>query len=84
MWKPAAEAEGRRSVGISWFLNDLNGQQAVFHGGGDDGFLTYLIFVPANKIGVVVMSNCDCAPIGRIWQQALSVALRTDDKDRKP
>jgi hypothetical protein len=71
-------------VGISWFLSDQNGQQAVYHGGGDDGFFTYLIFVPASKIGVVVMSNCDCAPIGKIWQQALSVALRTDDKDRKP
>lgn len=84
MWKPAVEAGGRGSVGISWFLSDQNGQQAVFHGGGDDGFLTYLILVPARKTGVVVMSNCDCAPIGKIWQQALSVALRTDDKDRHP
>jgi CubicO group peptidase (beta-lactamase class C family) len=84
MWKPAAEAGGRDSVGISWFLNDQNGQQAVFHGGGDDGFLTYLIFVPARKTGVVVMSNCDCAPIGKIWQQVFAVALETDDKAKKP
>jgi CubicO group peptidase (beta-lactamase class C family) len=84
MWKPAVEAGGRGSVGISWFLNDLNGQQAVFHGGGDDGFLTYLIFVPARKTGVVVMSNCDCAPIGKIWQQVLAIALETDDKAKKP
>jgi CubicO group peptidase (beta-lactamase class C family) len=59
MWAPVANAEPDVKVGISWFLRDIHGQKAVFHDGGDDGFLTQLILFPKIKAAVIWMVNCD-------------------------
>ncbi|MEO0581734.1 MAG: serine hydrolase domain-containing protein, partial [Bacteroidota bacterium] len=37
---------GERSVGLSWFLNKLNGTKIVFHQGGDTGYSTFFAFIP--------------------------------------
>ena len=80
MWKPAAETgrEGYR-VGISWFLDDTKGAHLVVHGGGDDGFRTYVGLCPDRKIGVVYMTNCDHANVGRIIDMLLSTALGREE-----
>ncbi len=75
MWRSQAKAEERGSVGISWFLDEEHEPRLVMHGGGDDGFLTYLVLVPSRKTGVVVMTNCDFAPRSEIWQQLLAIVL---------
>jgi CubicO group peptidase (beta-lactamase class C family) len=75
LWKPAATVDNRRRVGISWFLSEFKGEPVVMHGGGDDGFLTYLIFSPSRKVGVVMMINYDRAQTKKIWETALSMAL---------
>ena len=63
------------SVGIGWYLDEEHEPRLVMHGGGDDGFLTYLVLVPSRKTGVVVMTNCDFAPRSEIWQQILAIVL---------
>jgi CubicO group peptidase (beta-lactamase class C family) len=78
MWKPAATVQNRGSVGISWFLTEVKGEPCVSHGGGDDGFLTYLIFSPARKAGVVMMVNTDRASSKKIFEPALFMALGRD------
>ena len=80
MWKPVATVGNRGSVGISWFLSDFKGEPCVSHGGGDDGFLTYLIFSPTKRAGVVMMVNTDRATVKKIYEPALAMALRREEK----
>jgi CubicO group peptidase (beta-lactamase class C family) len=79
MWKPAARTGSPSSlgkrVGISWFLGERMGVPTVSHGGGDDGFRTYLVLAPDRKAGVVVMSNTDRVPLPKIVDAALEAAL---------
>jgi hypothetical protein len=64
-------------VCISWFLRDLRGTKAVFHSGGDDGFITRLILFPEKKAAVVWMVNCDdnSAGLSGIDDAAVAAAL---------
>jgi CubicO group peptidase (beta-lactamase class C family) len=75
MWKAAAQRTSTVSVGISWFLTEVNGENVVFHNGGDDGFRTRLILFPARKIAVVFMTNCDFGSLGPIDTTLMKVAL---------
>jgi CubicO group peptidase (beta-lactamase class C family) len=80
IWRPAAAVPGSGNVGISWFLRELKGEPLIAHGGGDDGFLTYLIFSPTRGAGVVMMVNTDRAAIKKMWEPALLMALGKEDK----
>ncbi len=81
MWKPATEA-GRpeRHVGISWFLGPMKGEPFISHGGGDDGFLTYVGFSTERKVGFVLMTNSDHAPVREVADAAVSAALGLEAK----
>ena len=44
--------------GLGWNIGMLNGQDTLFlHGGGFAGFSTSMSFVPAHRLGIVVMAN---------------------------
>jgi CubicO group peptidase (beta-lactamase class C family) len=81
MWKPAAAADGRGSVGISWFLKESipfsrsKGRTMVMHSGGDDGFLTRIMLLPAERRGVILMTNYDYEPSKKIWETEILKAL---------
>lgn len=84
MWKPYFGAEfcsgsakctkPGSSVGMSWFLENRNGQSIVTHSGGDDGFVSLIIMVPDRKFAFVMMSNSDSAGI-KFLKQLASEAL---------
>lgn len=57
LWKPQADAGTIGKVGLSWFLQQKNGHQLVFHGGGDVGFISKIVLAPDDLFSVVVMSN---------------------------
>jgi hypothetical protein len=59
MWKRATPPDAKANVGISWFLSEADGEQRVSHNGGDDGFLSALVMVPARKAAFICMTNCD-------------------------
>jgi CubicO group peptidase (beta-lactamase class C family) len=59
MWTRGTPPDARASVGISWFLSEVNGEQRASHNGGDDGFLTTLMIIPARKAALICMTNCD-------------------------
>ena len=59
MWKRGGPRVGKASIGISWFLGELDGEESVFHDGGDDGFRTMLVIVPERKFAFIAMANCD-------------------------
>jgi len=73
MWTNQAEAGGRGHVGLSWFINEVSGEQIVLHGGAEDGFLTNIVLLPARKLGVIYMTNCDYARMKDILLTVLSV-----------
>jgi CubicO group peptidase (beta-lactamase class C family) len=45
------------SYGLGWFIESYRGRKHVNHGGGIDGFCSYISFLPDENIGVVILSN---------------------------
>lgn len=45
--------------GLGWFINDRDGKMLYSHLGGIDGFLSTVMFVPEEKLGVIVLTNTD-------------------------
>ncbi len=54
------------SYGLGWFVVPYRGHTLVHHGGNIDGFSTLVSFLPAENIGVVVLTNLDANPLGSI------------------
>lgn len=48
-----------KHIGLGFQLNTIEGEKVIGHFGGDKGFRSYLLMVPAKKIGAVVLANCD-------------------------
>lgn len=46
-------------IGLGFQLSDINSKKTIGHYGGDRGFRSYLIMIPEEKIGLVVLANCD-------------------------
>jgi hypothetical protein len=54
---PPYEELGHASYGLGLMISTYRGQKLVAHGGGIDGFVSNLSFMPAKKIGVIVLTN---------------------------
>ena len=46
-------------IGLGFQLYEIEGYKAVGHFGGDQGFRSFLMMIPEQKIGLVVLGNCD-------------------------
>jgi CubicO group peptidase (beta-lactamase class C family) len=46
-----------QSYGLGWFVESFRGRYLVHHGGGIDGFITLVAFLPQEGIGVVTLTN---------------------------
>lgn len=46
-------------IGLGFQLSELDGYQKVGHYGGDKGFRSYLMMIPQQKIGLVLLANAD-------------------------
>lgn len=46
-------------IGLGFQLSDINSIKTIGHYGGDSGFRSYLIMMPEEKIGLVLLVNCD-------------------------
>jgi CubicO group peptidase (beta-lactamase class C family) len=47
------------SYGLGWVVFDRRGHPLIGHGGAIDGFRTYLVMAPKEKLGIAVLSNLD-------------------------
>jgi len=63
---PAYKESGEGSYGMAFFISTYRGHKEVSHGGNIDGFSANLAFLPADKIGVVVLTNLDGNPLPSI------------------
>jgi CubicO group peptidase (beta-lactamase class C family) len=46
-----------RGYGLGWSLNDYRGRLVASHGGGYDGMFSRVVLLPAENLGVVVLTN---------------------------
>jgi CubicO group peptidase (beta-lactamase class C family) len=49
------------SYGLGWELIDYKGRKVAFHGGAIDGMLSQMAVVPAERLGIVILTNTDGA-----------------------
>jgi len=47
------------TYGLGLDLNDYAGRKVMSHGGGTDGFVTQIMFVPEERLGIAVLTNTD-------------------------
>jgi len=48
--------------GYGWQIGNVLGSITIEHGGGINGFLSTLMYIPGEDICVAMLSNCDCNP----------------------
>jgi D-alanyl-D-alanine dipeptidase/CubicO group peptidase (beta-lactamase class C family) len=78
MWQPQFEtANSKQGFGIGFRLTNLDGHALVGHGGAIYGFATELEALPADKLGVIVITTMDSAnaTMTRIANYALRLVL---------
>ena len=46
-------------IGLGFQLGTINSKTTIGHYGGDKGFRSYLIMIPEENIGLVLLANCD-------------------------
>lgn len=51
------EEFGEETYGMGWFSNSYLNKKMIHHGGGIDGFITFVAFLPELDIGIVVFGN---------------------------
>jgi CubicO group peptidase (beta-lactamase class C family) len=54
---PQYDELGHTSYGMGFFVTTYRGQKLVRHGGGIDGFISSLSFMPRQKMGIIVLTN---------------------------
>ncbi len=60
------------NYGLGWYNANYGGQYGVGHGGNIDGFTSYLIFFPADSLGIFVVANQNNSAVPRIVTNLLS------------
>ena len=46
-------------IGLGFQLYDVHSKKAIGHYGGDKGFRSFLMMIPEQDIGIVLLANCD-------------------------
>lgn len=67
-----------RGIGLSWFMGRFNKIQTIRHGGGDTGYATEFVMMPEKNIAIVVLSNCDYAPVWEISRIIFGIIFEQD------
>jgi len=75
LWQKTAEISGPRSMGLGWFLYEVEGHSLVAHGGSDRGFASLLVLAPADGAAVILMANKHRASLQGIATKAIRVTL---------
>jgi CubicO group peptidase (beta-lactamase class C family) len=48
-----------KHIGLGFQLSKIEGLKKIGHYGGDKGFRSYLMMIPDEKMGLVLLANCD-------------------------
>ncbi len=83
MWTPQfAAPEQKSGFGIGFAISELQGHRRIGHGGAIYGFATELAALPDARLGVIAVTNIDCANsvVERISERALRLMLAFRNK----
>ncbi|MEV6243402.1 serine hydrolase domain-containing protein [Lentzea sp. NPDC051838] len=90
MRKPTAVMRGSNlgdAIGVSWFLREIDGVQAIGHGGSSNGQFAELLIVPERNFAVVSIANQgpDGIPFNQaVVREALRHHIGVLDRDPEP
>jgi serine beta-lactamase-like protein LACTB len=72
--------------GLGFMVSNWKGRRRIGHGGAIYGFATDLSALPDDKLGVVVVTSCDCANpvVSRIAELALETMFAVKEKKALP
>jgi len=60
---------------LSWFLATYRDSQIIRHSGSDLGYRSSFTLIPSRKIGIVLLSNYDEAPVGAINFKVMDILM---------
>lgn len=78
LWRSHAttgEEVWEEAAALGWFLGTYRGHRMVHHDGSDPGFETVLVLLPDDDLALVVLTNCNTAPLGAITDATLDLLL---------
>jgi CubicO group peptidase (beta-lactamase class C family) len=86
MRRPQAPIDQRtRSVGLSWFIDDLDGVTVLSHGGGTKGQISQLVIVPERGLALAIVTNSESGNLitleARRWTLRHYLGLVEGDPD---
>jgi CubicO group peptidase (beta-lactamase class C family) len=70
-----------KAYALGWGVNDYLGRKIVSHSGGYDGMLSYTCLIPEEKIGFVILTNCNNPLYSPLVNKTLDVLLGGKDTD---
>ncbi|HMP80026.1 MAG TPA: serine hydrolase [Pirellulaceae bacterium] len=68
------------AYGLGWVLYDYHGRKVIGHGGGLDGMISQSAFVPAEHLGIVVLTNSESPAATVIRDRILDTFLGVEPK----
>src|ERR1700680_1367744 len=84
MWTPLKPSDGSKdSYGLGWGSSDESGIAIVGHTGGQQGTSTAFLIAPAQRTGVVVLTNMEGASPNNLAVEILKVLLGTSGNATK-
>jgi hypothetical protein len=69
------------TYGLGWFVRDYRGCKLVFHAGGVDGMVALAAMLPAQQLGVVVLTNQEAALAAALTYMVLDGYLDAPPND---
>lgn len=74
MWSPVRlTSDSLHPYGFGWFLSPVNGRRAVYHPGHVQGFSTYIIRYPDDRLTVIVLTNLSDDNPGKIARSVAGI-----------
>ncbi|MCS6874184.1 MAG: serine hydrolase [Pyrinomonadaceae bacterium] len=67
--------------GLGWFIGDYRGRKLVFHSGGLDGMISQTAMMPAENLGVVVLTNSETSAALVMRNKILDVFTSEEKRD---
>jgi serine beta-lactamase-like protein LACTB len=84
MWTPLKPSDGSKDeYGLGWGNSNDDGIATVGHNGGQQGTSTAFLIAPAQRDGVVVLTNMEFADSSGLAHEILKVLVGTADTPKK-
>ena len=76
LWDPSVRIDDEERGGLSWFIYSHRGNEVIGHSGSDIGFVSQLALIPAENLGLVIVSNDSGTPIAKLRNRLLNSLVK--------